>query len=530
MNRSSAARFLLLIAATCSSFLIAHSRKQPVLASDHNASEACVPHERNALLAFKHGITNDSTNLLASWRAGQDCCRWTGITCDSQTGHVVKLDLNGAYSFYPPLVGQISSSLLSLEYLEYLDLSSNSLEGTNGSVPEFLGYMNNLRHLDLSYIPFSGRFPTLLSNLTNLEYLDLSTSFLGTVPLYLGNLSKLRYLDLSWMQNVQATDISWISHMHTLEYIDMSNITLSTITDLPVVANMIPTLKHIILINCLLPSANQSITHPNLTKLEDLDLSGNYFGHPIASCWFWNLKGLKSLRLDETYLYGPFPDALGEMVSLQHLDFSYNGKAATMTVDLKNLCELESLYLDKSLSSGNITEFVEKLPQCASSKLSALSSPSNNMTGVFPNTMEHLTSLITLILTNNSISGAIPPGIRNCTSLEYLHFSSNRLSGQIPLLPRSIRILDVPTNFLSGHLPLEFGFPNLKNLIISFNYITGQVPPSVCESPNMAFLDLSNNLFEGELPHCSHMPNLRFLLVSNNSFSGKFPSWLQHFS
>jgi len=217
-------------------------------------------------------------------------------------------------------------------------------------------------------------------------------------------------------------------------------------------------------------------------------------------------------------------------VSLQHLDFSYNGKAATMTVDLKNLCELESLYLDKSLSSGNITEFVEKLPQCGSSKLSALSSPSNNMTGVFPNTMDHLTSLITLILTNNSISGAIPPGIRNCTSLEYLHFSSNRLSGQIPLLPRSIRILDVPMNFLSGHLPLEFGSPNLKNLIISFNYITGQVPPSVCESPNMAFLDLSNNLFEGELPHCSRMPNLRFLLVSNNSFSGKFPSWLQNFS
>jgi hypothetical protein len=46
----------------------------------------------------------------------------------------------------------------------------------------------------------------------------------------------------------------------------------------------------------------------------------------------------------------------------------------------------------------------------------------------------------------------------------------------------------------------------------------------------MAFLDFSNNIFEGELPHCSRKPSLRFLLVSNNNFSGKFSSWLQGFS
>lgn len=223
----------------------------------------------------------------------------------------------------------------------------------------------------------------------------------------------------------------------------MSNITLSTVTDFPDVANMIPTLKHITLMYCSLPSANQSITNLNLTKLEELDLRWNYFGHPISSCWFWNVTSIKSLSLDETYLYGSFPDALGRMFSLKHLDFSNNGNAATMTVDLKNLCQLESLYLARSLSSGNVTEFLEKLPKCSSSKLYTLSLPSNNMTGMLPNTMEDMTSLNDLILTNNSISGSIPLGIRNCTSLEYLHLSSNQFSGQIPLLPRSLRVLDV---------------------------------------------------------------------------------------
>ncbi|CAL4980065.1 unnamed protein product [Urochloa decumbens] len=494
MHRSAACRFAVLIAATFSSFVIPAETQLPQLAAV-SVSSSCITHERDALLAFKHGITNDTIDLLISWQPRQDCCRWAGITCSNQTGHhVVKLDLNGAQFSSPPLVGQISPSLLSLRYLEYLDLSTNSLEGPNGSVPEFLGFMKNLRYLDLSYIPFSGRVPSLLGNLMKLEHLDLSfTLFVGRIPPQLGNLSNLRHLDLSWMRNTYSTDISWLSHLQMLEHIDMGNVTLSTIVDFPVVVNMIPTLKHITLMSCSLPTADQSIPNLNLTKLEYLDLTGNNFGHPIASCWLWKVT-------------------------------------TTLTVDMKNLCELESLNLENSLSSGNITEFVEKLPHCSSSKLSFLSSPSNNMTGMLPNNMDHLRSLVTLILSNNSISGAIPSGIQNFTSLEYLRFSSNRLSGQIPLLPRSLRILDVPMNFLSGHLPWGFAAPNLENLILSFNFITGQLPESICESQKMTFLDLSHNFFEGELPHCSHMPNLRFLHVSNNSFSVMFPSWIQSFS
>ncbi|CAL4983519.1 unnamed protein product [Urochloa decumbens] len=516
MHRSAACRFAVLIAATFSSFVIPAETQLPQLAAV-SVSSSCITHERDALLAFKHGSTNDTIDLLISWQPRQDCCRWAGITCSNQTGHhVVKLDLNGAQFSSPPLVGQICPSLLSLRYLEYLDLSTNSLEGPNGSVPEFLGSMKNLRYLDLSYIPFSGRVPSLLGNLTKLEHLDLSfTLFVGRIPPQLGNLSNLRHLDLSWMRNTYSTDISWLSHLQMLEYIDMSNVTLSTIVDFPVVVNLIPILKHITFMSCSLPSADQSIPNLILTKLEYLDLTGNNFGHPIASCWFWKVTSIKLLFLDKTYLDGPFSDALGGMVSLQHLSFSHNGNAAILTVDMKNLCELESLNLENSLSSGNITEFVEKLPHCSSSKLSFLSSPSNNMIGMLPNNMDHLRSLVTLILSNNSISGAIPSGIQNFTSLEYLRFSSNRLSGQIPLLQRSLRILDVPMNFLSGHLPWGFAAPNLENLILSFNFITGQVPESIY---------LSWNKFYGSLPRwIGDLVNLRILHLSHNMFYGNIP-------
>jgi Leucine-rich repeat (LRR) protein len=308
----------------------------------------------------------------------------------------------------------------------------------------------------------------------------------------------------------------------------MDGINLSTIDNWLHVVNMIPSLKSLSLSDCSLPRANQSLTHINLTKLEILELSWNYFRHPIASSWFWNITSIQYLGLSSTYLYGPFPDALGRMTSLSYLGFFENGNSATMAVDLKNLCELSYLWLDGSLSSGNITEFIEKLPQCSSSKLFCLSLNDNNMTGIMPQVMGHLPSLAVLSLCNNSISGSISPGLQNFTSLEELFLSSNHLSGQIPLLPRGLEILDVSMNFLSGHL--HFGAPNIKVLILSSNKITGPIPEKFCELQYLHVLDLSNNSFAGELPVCSSMPSLRSLLLSNNEFSGKFPSLIQRLS
>jgi Leucine-rich repeat (LRR) protein len=478
------------------------------------------------LLAFKKNITSDPEGILASWQRGRndDCCRWTGVACSNQTGHVLELDLSGG-----SLEGQISPSLPSLEHLELLDLSGNSLSVRDGRFPEHMFSFKNLRHLDLSqsYLPFASRMPAQLANISTLQYLDLShTYFLpGEVPPQLGNLSNLRHLGLG-TNSLYSSDISWLIRLHRLEYLHLGGTNLSTMDNWLHTVNMITSLRSLYLPNCLLPRANQSLTHINLTKLVTLDLSGNYFRHPIASGWFWNVTSIQNLMLSSTYLYGPFPDALGRMTSLSYLDFANNGNSATMTVDMKNLCQLDDLSLDGSLSSGNITEFIDKLPRCSSTKLSMLSLNDNNMTGTLPQMMEHLSNLAQLRLSNNSISGAIPLGIQNFTCLEYLFLDSNRLSGQIPLLPRGLVTLDLSINFLSGHLQLEA--PNIQSLILSSNKISGPVSEKFCEFQYLINLDLSDNYFMGELPACSTMPNvLSVLLINNNEFSGNVPSWLQ---
>nr|CAB3479334.1 unnamed protein product [Digitaria exilis] len=249
------------------------------------AAGACIPQEREALLAFKRGITGDPAGRLASWQEGEeDCCRWSGVRCSNGTGHVVGLHLRNPADDLDltdtALAGQISPSITSLHRLKYLDLSKNNVSGPTSRVPEFLGLLGNLRYLNLSGIPFYGRVPPQLGNLSKLHYLDLS-AITNRGP---------------WGTYLNSTDISWLSNL-PLRYLNMDYAYLLGIEDWAHVVNMIPSLKVLRLTDCGLPSANQSLPRLNLTNLEELGLSGNLFYHPLSSCWFWNSTSLRYLEL-----------------------------------------------------------------------------------------------------------------------------------------------------------------------------------------------------------------------------------------
>lgn len=158
------------------------------------------------------------------------------------------------------LVGEISPQLLNLDCIEHLDLGTNLLQGPSGRIPEFLGSMKSLRYLSLSNIPFT-----------------------GVVPPQLGNLSRLEHLDLSYLVGTHLTDLSWLSHLGSLEYLDLTSVDLSMASDWAHAINMIPSIRVLYLCDCQIQSADHSLTHLNLTKLEELDLSSNYINHSYAS-------------------------------------------------------------------------------------------------------------------------------------------------------------------------------------------------------------------------------------------------------
>ncbi|XP_062198355.1 receptor-like protein EIX2 isoform X2 [Phragmites australis] len=450
-----------------------------------HAGAACAPKERDALLAFRQGI--DPWGLLASWQPEDehDCCQWEGVQCSNLTGHVLELHLSNG-----DLTGEISRSLLSLQHLEYVDVSMNSLQGPTGQVPEFLGSFKNLRYLDLSSIPFSGRVPPQLGNLSKLHYLDLSNTGLPQ-PMY-------------------STDLSWLTHLPLLQYLNMESVNLSMVTDWPYVVNTLPSLRVLILDNCSLTSANQSLPHLNLTNLEELHLSLNSFHHPVASCWFWNLTSLVHLSLGETALYGQLPSTLGDMVFLQVLDLSWNSNNLSMTTtNLKNLCNLTVLDLDTSLSYGNITELIERLPQCSSNKLQELHLQSNYLVGFLPSIMGHLTSIVTLDLSWNNITGPLPAFIG--------HFAH-------------LRTLDLFFNHLTGHVPSEIGMlANLTTLDLSGNDLDGSITEEHLDGlRSLEYIDLSNNQLK-IVVGSKWLPTFRLqeAYFASCQVGPLFPAWLK---
>ena len=124
----------------------------------------CIEREREALLQFKAALL-DPYGMLSSWTTS-DCCQWQGIRCSNLTAHVLMLDLHGDFNDEERYMrGEIHKSLMELQQLNYLNLSSNDFQGRG--IPEFLGSLTNLRYLDLSFSDFEGKIPTQFGSLSH---------------------------------------------------------------------------------------------------------------------------------------------------------------------------------------------------------------------------------------------------------------------------------------------------------------------------------------------------------------------------
>ncbi len=98
---------------------------------------------------------------------------------------------------------------------------------------------------------------------------------------------------------------------------------------------------------------------------------------------------------------------------------------------------------------------------CAGGHVSALSLPTNQLTGNIPSELGGVASLQYLYLNGNQLNGAIPPQLGSLTNLLDLSVQNNALSGEVPAELASLvnlSVLDVGYNALAASDPAAASF------------------------------------------------------------------------
>ncbi|XP_030514480.2 receptor-like protein 47 isoform X2 [Rhodamnia argentea] len=360
------------------------------------------------------------------------------------------------------------------------------------ALPRFLADQSNLEYLDLSQNYIQGEIPRWIWTLEYLSFLNLSSNFfedLETTPHNLtsallvidlhsnmlrGNMPPLTmsamYLDFSKndFHGSIPKSICKASYSDYLEVLDLSHNHLNgTIPD----CLMMGSLKVLNLRNNQL-SGNIPQDIPDKCSLQTLDMSENLLQAPIPlslancstleivnigdnqingtfPCHFKAMSSLRILVLRSNKLHGEIgcPQSPGTWQNLQIIDLSSNNFGGTLAASLVTsweamkanadfnhlqyeLLRLRNLYYQDTMSvtlKGRQLELVKILTIFTSIDFSG-----NRLEGPIPDALGDLKALYLLNLSHNAISGSVPPALGSLDQLGSSDLSGNNLNGTIP--------------------------------------------------------------------------------------------------
>ena len=232
-----------------------------------------------------------------------------------------------------------------------------------------------------------------------------------------------------------------------------------------------------------------------------------------TSQFYWNTAGIMTTREDETSKY-----TQREMWTCEHcpqpppdnhvtkIELPYAGLVGTLPSELAVLRYLHRLDLR-----------------------------GNQIYGSLPSTLAQMEYLQYLDLTRNELTGTLtnesnPPSFPE--HLKELWLGANQLKGTISLELRTPDLvqLDLSKNQLTGSLP-RYGrkqLPKLKSLLLEDNQLTGKLPPKWIGLTNLEVIDVGYNLLNGTIPTMfgTSLSNLRDFNIVGNQISGTIPTEL----
>ncbi|KAB1218733.1 LRR receptor-like serine/threonine-protein kinase GSO2 [Morella rubra] len=477
--------------------------------------------------------------------------------------------------------------LANLTTLEILDMSFNYF---TGSIPPDIGSLYSLKALSLTNNNLSGTLHTQdLANLTTLEILDMSFNyFTGSIPPDIGSLYSLKALSLTnnnlvahyiQLTRLEELDLSWnqlegilppcLKNMTSLKYIDLGhnlfegsfsislfanhskleaillengNNKLDIETEDPVGWEPLFQLKILALISCNLNKRTGHFPRLQILSLRNnkfmgrfglppdlfmditwIDVSNNLLDGQLQENIGKLSPLLRYLNLSQNHFEGNVPSSVGSWSYLEALDLFYNNFSGEVPKELIGNCT--SLILLRLSNNGFHGKIFSKHFKLFS--LQRLQLNNNQLTGTLSKVLLSCAELTWLDVSNNNMSGTIPPWIRNMPMLTILSMRNNFFKGQIPCELRSLWLIDLSHNSLSGTLPSCLNLDNARHILLQGNKLTGSIPKVIFNSSSLLTLDIRGNNFSGSIPdEIRALSDLRILLLRGNHFSGRVPNQL----
>lgn len=458
-----------------------------LLTLQHHCLANCHVDDEAGLLGFKSGIKSDPSGLLSSWKAGTDCCKWSGISC-GENNRVTGLSIGGQPDKNQILSGTISPSLSKLKMLTSISLTNlKNLAGT----PNFLLSFPNIQIVYLENNKLSGQIPPKIGNLTQLFALSfLGNKLTGPIPSSIGQLTQLSQLKLG--DNLLTGTIpNTFNKLKSLSYLSLEKNQLS---------GSIPNFFN------------------SLSNLRILTLSHNKFTGNIPSSITALAPILRFLEVGHNYLSGKIPDFLGKFRALDTLDLSYNRFSGTVPKTFANLTKIFNLDLSHNL-------LVDPFPTLFVKGIESLDLSYNNFhLNTIPSWVTSSPIIYSLKLakcgikiklddwnpkttyfydyidlSDNEITGS-PIGLLNKTDLLIgFYAAGNKLKFDLEKMKivKTLKELDLSRNMVYGKVPKEIN--GLNKLNLSSNHLSGQLPPTKFKANSFAG---NKGLCGSPLPPC----------------------------
>ncbi|XP_058207007.1 cuscuta receptor 1-like [Rhododendron vialii] len=435
------------------------------------------------------------------------------------------LDLNMSTNRFE---GAIPTSFGGLDSLKYLDLSNNNLSGQipeqfpmgcsslkllqisnnnlSGQISPSISNLTELSWLFLDNNLFVGELPDSLCTLSNLELMDISNNqFSGRLPRLAGNMSGLRHV-VMFSNHFEGPIPVEFCKLDILEFLDLSENNISGA--IPSCFNP-STIKHVHLNrNGLRGSLSRAFY--NSSSLVSLDLSNNFLSGKIPH-WIGSLSVLSILLLKSNDFEGEIPVQICQLKKLSMLDLSQNtfsGRIPTCLHDISSDSSYWKSYLipacQHDISSDSSYWKSYSTPTF---KSTVDYSPWNSVKGSnFLGPHEYQINLVYVqqqtVFTTKHGSHSYKGNI-----LDYMSgvdLSWNLLTGEIP--PgignlSEIRALNLSHNNISGSIPATFsGLKQIESLDLSYNSLRGGIPPQLIELGSLAVFSVAHNDLSGTTP------------------------------